>query len=128
MQPPSIDTDLAAALKAGDDEPIDLEIAVEQIVADASLNQLLLRHETAGVESITIYQRINFEPNQKTAVVHLPFSPVLASIPNIEGSFIDGTEARLRITDCQCYGARIEVILSQSQADSLSRVLVLNIV
>lgn len=107
---------------------IDIEQAMEVIAEDPSTSQLLIRSSQDGVESIMVYQKIQFEPGQLTGVLNVPFVPPLAGLPEIDGSLTDGTDARVRVTDCQVYGVRIEVVLSKSEDRSVSRMLLLSIV
>lgn len=119
---PSFDMDDASGASL-----FDLELAVEQMLADATLQHIVLRNESEGVQYVSSYQRIEFQPEQQTAVVHLPFAPPLDFVPAIEGYFMDGTNARIRVTESQRFGARVEVVLDEVSDESLSRVLVLNV-
>ena len=52
---------------------------------------------------------ISFAAGQKQAAVHLPFSPPLAGIPQVECEPLDGTDIRWKVTIAQPYGVRIDV-------------------
>jgi len=55
--------------------------------------------------------RVEFAPGQRLVAVHVPFSPALAAVPEIECEPIDGdAEVRVRVTSIQAYGLRIEVM------------------
>ncbi len=54
--------------------------------------------------------RIEFAPGQRQVAVHVPFSPALPAVPEIECEPIDGdADVSVRMTSIQAYGLRIEV-------------------
>ena len=66
-------------------------------------------HEMLGRDLLRDRITVRFTAGQKTAVVHLPFTPPLESIPEIECEPSDDADVRLRTAAVQTYGARIEV-------------------
>jgi hypothetical protein len=63
-----------------------------------------------GCDAIEGGFRIEFAPGQRQVAVHVPFSPALPAMPEIECEPIGGdAEVRVRVTSTQAYGLRIEV-------------------
>ncbi|MEL7499294.1 MAG: hypothetical protein AAFN77_16930 [Planctomycetota bacterium] len=108
-------------------ESFDLELALDQIAEDPAMRQLILRNADNEGETMTVYQRLQWMKDQQTVVVHLPLTPSFTKPPSIEGVLDDEPEARVRVTDCQVYGVRIEVILDHKPTTSISRILRLNL-
>lgn len=52
--------------------------------------------------------RVRFEPGQKRAQLHVPFSPPLAGVPDVECEPVGGEALRVRVPVRQTYGIRIE--------------------
>lgn len=98
------------------DEPdegfeIDPEIYLQQLLNDPALVQHVNRTESEGRQTVVGYFRVVFQPGQQRLVLHVPFSPPLAVIPQVEAHALDEQNVRVRITDSQKYGLRAEVIL-----------------
>lgn len=106
----------------GEDLEIDPEALLQQLLDDPSLIQHLIRTEQDGCQTIVGYFRVVLEPGQQRCVVHVPFSPPLSAVPQVEAHVLDDQDARVRVTDCQKYGLRVEVILPRP-VDSERRVL-----
>ena len=60
---------------ANEESEIDPEMALEVLLSDKSLNQLVLRRQQDGVESITGYYRVPVEPGQQRVSCLLYTSP-----------------------------------------------------
>ena len=95
------------------DLEIDLETMLAQILADPNLVQHLMRTRRDGVETLTAYFRCVFLPGQQRYVLHVPFSPAFAQMPVVNAMVTERSDVRVRITDCQKFGARMEVVLPQ---------------
>ena len=97
---------------AEDDRP-DCEDAFESIyellAEQPDCQQLVVRRKTGNEETLFGFTCIHWQADQQTAVVHLPVFPAFASVPNIETEMLDGS-ARVRVTDCQPFGVRVELI------------------
>ena len=62
-----------------------------------------------------------FEPRQRLSVQHVAFCPPLPERPDMEAYIVDGEEGDVRVTEIECYGARIELRRSaQRSADRRS--------
>lgn len=95
------------------DEFIDAEIVLQQILDDPSLIQHVTRTEHEDRETFAGYFRLVFEPGQQREILHVPFAPPLKAIPQVQAHAIDQQDVRVRITDQQKFGTRVEVILSR---------------
>lgn len=75
--------------------------------------QWMSRSASDGYDAIEGAFRMGFAPGQRQVAIHQPFTPALASAPEIECEAIDGdAEVRIRVTSAEAYGMRIEVIRS----------------
>jgi len=96
-----------------DDEAIDAEQLVQQLLSDPEVTQLVTRRNCDGLDSITGYFRCKFEASQERAILHVPIHPPLASVPDVEAMLVEESDSvRIRVTDRQKFGARLEVIRS----------------
>ena len=95
------------------DQAVDLELALECLLSNRELIQHTTRHVVADGEVATGYFRCHFQPGQQRAVIHFNFTPPLACLPDISATLMDDVSARIRVTDCQRYGTRVEVVLDQ---------------
>ncbi|MDE0935046.1 MAG: hypothetical protein OSA89_03960 [Mariniblastus sp.] len=107
----------------GDKNSIDSEIALQQILETPGLFQHVTRSDQEGLETVVGYFRIDFEPNSQRHILHIPFSPPFKTIPQVETNTLGEQEARIRITDRQKFGLRMEVILPQT-ADSSQHMII----
>ncbi|MBL8819311.1 MAG: hypothetical protein JNL58_24985 [Planctomyces sp.] len=64
--------------------------------------------DSLGGEMIEGTIRVVFEPGQKRANLHVPFSPPLRGIPEVECEPVGGDDLRLKVPVRQPYGIRIE--------------------
>lgn len=96
-----------------EDETWDAEVLIGQMLADPSLVQYVTRHHQDGLDSIAGYFRCQIEANQQRYILHVPFYPHFTRIPQVTASLTADREGRVRITDQQRFGTRIEVVLDQ---------------
>lgn len=91
----------------------DLEDAFESIyellAQQPDCQQLIVRRSTGTAETLLGFICVHWHSDQQTAVVHLPVFPAFVSVPEIETEMLDGS-ARIRVTDCQPFGVRVELI------------------
>lgn len=64
--------------------------------------------ETDGSELVEGVMPIHFGKGQKRANVHIPFSPPLRGMPEVECECVGGEDVRLKVPVRQSYGIRIE--------------------
>jgi len=117
-------SDQAAA--SGEPE-IDPEMALEVLLDDASLNQLVLRRQQDGVESITGYYRVPVEIGQQRVSWHVPFVPSMPTLPVCTADPVDQSDVRIRFTNIQNFGARAEMILASPSNSKGSILIAINI-
>lgn len=67
-----------------------------------------------GGEMIEGTIRVLFEPGQKRAHLHVPFSPPLPGIPEVEVETVGDEQLRLKVGVRQSYGIRIEARRSEA--------------
>ena len=99
---------------------IDPELMLEQILADSNLIQHLTRTRSEGIETIAGYFRCTFLPGQQRHILHIPFVPPLAKIPTVDALVTDNAEVRVRVTERQKFGTRLEVVLPQPANEKFS--------
>lgn len=81
--------------------------AAEAMEADVS--QRLVRRETAAGEAIELTLRVTFEAGQRQLSVHVPISPPLAGVPQVECEPLDDAEVELSVGAVHPHGVRIDV-------------------
>jgi len=114
--------------EVSDESPeIDPEIALEVLLNDTSLTQLLLRRQQEAGETITGYYRLLVEPGQQRVSWHVPFVPPMPDVPVCNADPLDRTDARIRFTNVQKFGARAEMILANPSSGKDSIMIVINI-
>ena len=97
-----------------DESFVDPELILQQVLENRDLVQHVTRTQESGVETIVGYFRIEFEPGQQRSVLHVPFAPPLKIVPKVDAHVTDHDNVRVRVTDCQKFGVRTEVILDQA--------------
>ena len=78
---------------------------VQQSTADMRLERILDDH---GGEMVEGTIQVFFEVGQKRAHLHVPFSPPLAGLPEVECEPTSDDQVRLKVAVRQPYGVRIE--------------------
>jgi membrane protein implicated in regulation of membrane protease activity len=71
-----------------------------------------------GSEQIWGIMRVHFQPDQRIAIAHAAFCPVLERPPEVEAYAVQGPDATVRATAVQHHGVRFEVRLAQSARQS----------
>ncbi len=95
----------------------EFEITLQQLMANPSVTQHFVRTVTSSVDQIAAYYRLEFLPNQQREVLHIPVHPAMATVPEVQAIGID-EDLRIRVTDCQKYGVRIEAVLTSPPVKS----------
>lgn len=88
-----------------------MEVTRDDLV-EAGIVQQFHRYRHDDSESICGIFRCDFEPLQRRTALHIPIHPPLNRLPNVEAIGID-CHLRTRVTDCQKYGVRIEIVLDE---------------
>ena len=115
-----------------DSPEIDPEIALEILLSDASLTQLLLRRQqdddgAVASETITGYYRLPVENGQQRVSWHIPFVPPMPTVPICNADPLDRSDVRIRFTNVQKFGARAEMILANPSSGNESIMIAINI-
>lgn len=103
-------------------EMIDSEQIVNHLLADPDVTQHVTRRSCDGIDSMTGYYRCQFDASQERTVLHVPIHPPMACVPEVEVMFVEQADSfRIRVTDRQKFGARLEIIRSagHDQTDSV---------
>lgn len=94
------------------EEPIDQEsLAISQSMSRST--------GTDGSETIEGTVLLSFASGQQIGVVHLPFSPQLASEPQVSCHLLEDRPVRLRVTTAQSYGVRLEAKRTDAALDEV---------
>ena len=99
------------SLLADESDPVgelDPELVLQSVLSNPNLVQQVSRTRMDGVETVVGYFRIEFLPNQKRQVLHVPFVPAFEGLPEVELHASDHEDVRIRMTDCQKFGLRLE--------------------
>ncbi|MCP4513361.1 MAG: hypothetical protein GY826_43965, partial [Fuerstiella sp.] len=84
--------------------------------AEDSISPGLQRsQDESGSEVVEGVIRVRFDKGQKRANLHVPFSPPLAGMPDVECECVGDEPLRLKVPVRQSYGIRIEA--RRSNAD-----------
>ena len=87
--------------------------------ADGLITQRMTRQTLPdGTEELEGSVRVLFSAGQRTASVHVPFSPPFAAVPQVECELVSDEEARWKVSVVYPYGMRIELKRSGGQADA----------
>jgi len=66
-----------------------------------------------GTEQIWGIVRVHFVPDQRVAIVHAAFCPVLEQRPAVDAYAVQGPDATVRATSIHLHGVRLEVRLAR---------------
>ena len=86
----------------------------------AGVSQRMTRASEDGGEMIYGIIRCDFAPNLRQQNIHIAFCPPLASRPQLTADQVDGPTARIRSTEVETYGARMEVKLKSASSEPSS--------
>ena len=94
-------------------ETFDAEQMLHELLSDPNVYQHVTRRSCDGEDSITGYFRCQFEPSQERTILHVPIHPPMSAVPKVNASFVQPEDAkRIRVTDRQKFGTRLEIIRS----------------
>ena len=99
---------------------LDTEQILDHVLSDPSVTQFVTRRNCDGLESVTGYFRCQFDTTQERTILHVPIHPPLGNVPEVAAMLVEEIDSfRIRVTDRQKFGARLEVIRSAGldQAD-----------
>jgi len=101
-------------------EEYDQELVIGQLLSDPSFTQITTRCQRDGMDTICHYHRCQRPQHQARLILHFPFYPPFEGVPEVQINFMDQVEGRIRITDQQKFGARVEIVLNLSSLSSES--------
>ena len=88
------------------------------LLPEEPLQEQLRRSQTEeGHERVEGTVRIRFEPGQRIGHAHIPFCPAFAGVPRFECELIEGPDGRVKATQVQPFGARVEAKLAEDAAE-----------
>ena len=104
----SSDEETSQLADAGADE---FESAVEAVQPERSSDKDVVTERTidaSGAEMVEGVAVVQFERGQKKANIHIPFSPPLQGVPEVDVECVGGESLRLKVPTPQPFGMRIE--------------------
>ena len=107
---------------------LDWEQVQAQLLEQPGCRQLLFRSVDAEHELVQAALRVSWPAGSSLAVMHLPLVPPVAEITQVSVELAATTNARLRITDQQPYGIRVEASLPAAPKDPIEDFLLLVVV
>ena len=107
MNEPSIEERLNQLTGTGETVPVpeDQEFSV---MADPAVSQHIIRSHDGSQDLFSGEFRISIAPQQTVHVLHVPLHPPMNSQPTVE-AFTDNEALRIRVTDVQKFGVRLEI-------------------
>ena len=78
------------------------------VMEDRSVSQHIIRSHDGAQDLFAGEFRITIPPQQTIHVLHVPLHPPMNSKPSVE-AFADNEELRIRVTDVERFGVRLEV-------------------
>lgn len=82
------------------------------------VQQLFRVREDNGQEVIYGTLRADFQPEQRTAVVHVGFCPPLDYVPEIEAESLPGQTTRIKVVQAFSHGVRLDIRLPAPAKES----------
>ncbi len=95
--------------------PNEFDDSIESLLATGIVQQLM-RTQLAGTDQITGIFRCDFSQEQDRYALNIPIHPALSAIPAVEAIALE-SDARIRVTDRQKFGVRLEVVLNRAAAE-----------
>lgn len=102
-----------APTNAVEDSGFDAEALLQLTLGNPDLKQHITRCESEGVDTMICYQRVTLMPGERRHAVHITLNPPMPAIPEVEAFMVDPVPARIRTTDRQRFGTRLEIVLDE---------------
>ena len=114
-----------------DSPEFDEELILSAMLDDPELNQFSTRKSVDDTDTIIVYRRLLFAAGQQNIVMHFPIEPALKTAPSVDVMVLSestklkaknseqgdaeqlAATARVKVTDQQPYGIRLEVTLAR---------------
>ena len=87
---------------------------------ESGVVQQVQRYRNDEGESVCGIFRCDFEPLQRRVALHIPIHPPFKSVPSVEAIGVD-CDLRARVTDCQKFGVRLEIVVNDVAASEQSQ-------
>lgn len=110
---PEIQTSVPAWEVPGDAEPLD---ELPEAMLEGAWQQVTRARMPEG-EVITGWVKADFQPGERTAVLHVAFCPPLEASPAVELEQLSGPAARIKAAQVLPQGARLEIRLNAPAAE-----------
>lgn len=106
----------AEPLDASNEPEFDAEALLQLTLSNPDLKQHVSRCESDGADTMICYRRVTLAPGERRHAMHIALHPPMPAIPDVEAFMVDPISARIRITDRQRFGARLEIVLEEPVA------------
>jgi len=77
-------------------------------MADPAVSQHIIRSNVDGKDLFSGEFRVSIPAQQTISVLHVPLHPPMPIVPVVE-AFCDNEAVRIRVTDAQRFGVRLEI-------------------
>lgn len=95
------------------DRDTELEEPQLPIFLDSSISQQTIRSECEGEDCLNATTRAIIPAGADRHVIHIAICPAMSAVPEVDAYVISGTEARIRITQRQKFGVRLELVVGK---------------
>ena len=110
---------LAGLADSGDsNSELDSEAVSGTIFEDSGISQQWTRRQAEGFDTLSGHFRCSFCEQQQRYALHIPLYPAMEQVPEVEAAVVDCESAKVRITDRQKFGLRLEVVLPVPSSES----------
>lgn len=123
MNDPSIEQRLNQLTGSGDAAP-DAEGEETSVMADPAVSQHIIRSHDGTQDLFSGEFRVCIPPQQTVHVLHVPLHPPMKGQPKVE-AYCENEGMRMRVTDVQKFGARLEIKTAASDTATVEVIQVL---
>lgn len=96
------------------DSQVEDELEIESpILTDRSIRQQMIRSIVGAEDCLSVTARVSVAQDADRAILHIPVYPPFDSIPEVDAFVVQGSELRIRVTQKQRFGLRLEAVLSR---------------
>ena len=89
------------------------DVGRDSVFQDHTISQQWIRRQDEGFDTLSGHFRCAFSCEQQRYALHIPLYPAMEEVPDVEATVVDCETAKIRVTDRQKFGLRLEVILEQ---------------
>lgn len=106
------------------DNELESDEEFEDEFDENTLQQIVRRRTEDGRDRLEASYLVEFENEQLTVVVHLPFCPVFNTVPKVEAFLLDESSAKVILSETRVFGIRIEVKREKTAGSRLHLVVI----